>query len=94
MHTVSQCYCKHMVPAWYEDTDPKALKVLIELHRRMTEGERLARLFEMCEFQESLQRASVRVMYPKADEREIFLRVAERRLGAELTRKAYNWPPE
>jgi hypothetical protein len=94
MRTVSQCYCKHMVPAWYEDTDPKALKIFIELHRQMTEGERLARVFEMCEFQESLQRASVRVMYPDADEREVFLRVAERRLGPESTRKAYGWPPE
>lgn len=83
-----------MVPAWYEDTDPKALQVFIDLHRRMTEGERLARVFELCEFQESLQRASVRAMYPDAGEREVFLRVAERRLGRELTRKVYGWPPE
>lgn len=88
------CYCNHMVPAWYEDTDPKALKVFIELHRRMTEGERLARMFEMCEFQEALQTASVRSMYPEADARELFLRVAERRLGPELTRKAYGWSSE
>ena len=61
---------------------------------RMTEGERLARMFEMCEFQEALQTASVRSMYPEADARELFLRVAERRLGPELTRKAYGWSSE
>jgi len=83
-----------MVPTWYEDTDPKALKVFIELHRQMSDGARLARIFEMCDFQESLQRADVRRMYPGADEREVFLRVAERRLGPELTRKAYGGPPE
>ena len=57
----------------------------------MTEAERLARMFEMCEFQEALQTASVRTMYPEADDREVFLRVAERRLGPELARKVYGW---
>jgi hypothetical protein len=83
-----------MVPAWYEDTDPKALKVFIELHRKMMPGERLARMFEMCEFAEALQTAAVRKMYPEAGAREVFLRVAERRLGRELTQKAYGWSSE
>ncbi len=83
-----------MVPAWYEDTETKALQVFIELHRRMTPGERLSRMFEMCAFQEALQYSSVRTMYPDADEREVFLRVAERRLGPELTRKVYGWCSE
>jgi len=31
---------------WYSDTDPKALKVFIELQRRMSPGEKIAAVFE------------------------------------------------
>ena len=79
---------------WYEDTDPKALEVFLQLHREMTPGERVARIFEMAGFQENLQRASVRSMYPDADEREVFLRVAARRLDRETMIKAYGWDPD
>ena len=79
---------------WYEDTDPEALRVFIELHRRMTPGERVARVFELSALQESLQQASVRSMYPEADEREVFLRVAARRLDRETMIAAYGWDPE
>jgi len=83
------------VPArWYEDTDPKTLEVFLELHRQMTPGERVARIFEMAEFQENLQRASVRSMYPEADEREIFLRVAARRLDRQTMIQVYGWDPD
>jgi hypothetical protein len=46
-----------MPAAWYEDTDPEALEVFLQLHRRMTTGQRVARVFELTAFQESLQRA-------------------------------------
>jgi hypothetical protein len=83
------------VPArWYEDTTPKALEVFIELHRRMTPSQRLSHVFELTEFQEGLQRASVRSMYPDADEREVFLRVAARRLDRETMIKVYGWDPK
>jgi hypothetical protein len=49
-----------MPAGWYEDTDPEALEVFLQLHRRMTPGQRVARVFELTAFQESLQRASVR----------------------------------
>ena len=83
-----------MPGSWYEDTDPKALEVFLQLHREMTPGERVARIFEMAAFQENLQRASVRSMYPDADEREVFLRVAARRLDRETMIKAYGWDPD
>jgi len=79
---------------WYEDTTPQALEVFIELHRKMTPGERVAHIFEMSEFMEGLQRSSVRSMYPDADEREVFLRVAARRLDRETMIKVYGWDPE
>lgn len=83
-----------MPAAWLSDTDPRALEVYLRLHREMTPGERLARVFELCEFQDSLQIANVQSMYPQANEREVFLRVAARRLGRELMIAAYNWDPD
>jgi hypothetical protein len=82
------------VPArWYEDTSPEALAVFIELHRKMTPGERVAHIFELTEFQDGLQQASVRSMYPDAGEHEVFLRVAARRLDRETMIKVYGWDP-
>jgi len=83
-----------MLAGWYEDTDPEALEVFLQLHRQMTPGQRVARVFELTAFQESLQRASVRAMYPQASEGEVFLRVAARRLDRETMLKVYGWDPE
>jgi hypothetical protein len=83
-----------MPVAFYEDTDPKALEFFLELHRRMTPEERVARIFEMVAFMEGLQRSSVCSMHPEADEREIFLRVAARRLGRDIMLQVYGWDPE
>jgi hypothetical protein len=83
-----------MPAGWYEDTDPAALEVFLQLHRRMTPGQRVARVFELTAFQESLQRASVRSMYPEAGEREVFLRVAARRLNRETMIRVYGWDPD
>jgi hypothetical protein len=83
-----------MPGAWFEDTDPKALAFFIDLYRKMTPGERVARVFEMTAFQEGLQRSSVRSMYPDAGEREVFLRVAARRLDRETMLRVYGWDPQ
>jgi len=82
-----------MPAAWYEDTDPQALEIL-QLHRRMAPSQRVARVFELTAFQESLQRASVRRMHPQANEREVFLRVAARRLDRETMIRVYGWYPD
>ena len=83
-----------MPAGWYEDTDPESLELFLQLHRQMTPGQRVARVFELAEFQEDLQRASVRSMYPEAGEREVFLRVAARRLDRETMIQVYGWDPE
>jgi hypothetical protein len=83
-----------MPASWYEDTDPEALEVFLQLHRRMTPGQRVARVFELTAFQENLQRASVRSMYPEATEQEVFLRVAAPRLDRDTMIRAYGWDPE
>ena len=77
-----------------EDTSPKAAEVYLKLHRAMTQSERIARIFELCDFQAALQQASVRAMYPHADEKEVLLRVAARRFDRETMIKAYGWDPE
>ena len=82
-----------MPSGWYEDTTPKALEVFLQLHREMDPGKKVAQIFELTAFQEGLQRASVRSMYPEADEREIFLRVAARRLDREIMIRVYGWDP-
>jgi hypothetical protein len=79
---------------WFSDTSAEALEVYIGLYRNMTVSERLERVFELCELQQSLQEANVRALYPGADEREVFLRVAARRLGRDLMIKAYGWDPD
>ncbi len=60
-----------MPAGWYEYTEPESLEVFLQLHRQMTPSQRVARVFELTAFQESLQRASVRAMYPHAGEREV-----------------------
>jgi hypothetical protein len=83
-----------MPAGWYEDTDPQALQVFLQLHRSMTPGQRASRVFELAAFQESLHRASVRSLYPQAWDREIFLRVAARRLDRETMIRVYGWDPD
>ena len=83
-----------MPSEWFADTTPEALSVYIELHRAMSQSERLARVFELGQFQHSLQVADVKLNYPDADEEEVFLRVAARRLGRDLMIQAYNWDPD
>lgn len=83
-----------MPAGWFEDTDPEALEIFLQLHRRMTPSQRVACVFELTAFQESLQRASVRKMYPQAGDREVFLRVAARRLDRETMVQVYGWDPD
>ena len=60
----------------------------------MTQADRLRRVFELSDLQCALQEANVRAMYPDADDREVFLRVAARRLSREDMIRAYGWDPE
>ena len=71
------------------DTSPEAWKVFIELQARMSPSEKLRRTFEYSAFVQSLAEGNLRQLYPQASEREIFLRSARQRLGAELFHKVY-----
>jgi hypothetical protein len=71
------------------DTSPEAWRVYLELQRKATPEEKLARAIEISELIRSLAEAGMRQRYPQADDREIFLRLARIRLGKELFETVY-----
>ena len=71
------------------DTSPEAWKVQMDLIRAMAPEVRLQRCFELSAMVESFAEARLRQRYPEASDREIFLRLAHRKLGAELYSKVY-----
>ena len=73
------------------DTSPDALAVQIELYRRMTPAEKADRLRALTLAVNTLALAGLRQRHPKADERELQLRLAVLRLGEELVARAYHW---
>jgi len=79
---------------WMSDTHPDALRVLLDIQRRIPPEEKLQRVAEMYDAMIAMQTAEVRKLYPQADEREVFLRVTARRLGPELMMKVYGWRPD
>jgi len=76
-----------------EDTQPEALRVFLDLNHRLPAQRKFELLFEMSESINATYAAQERQANPAADDREIFLRVAERRLGSDVVRKAYGWAP-
>ena len=75
------------------DTSPEAWKVYIELQRKMTPSEKLQQTLEWSEIIQRFAEAGMRQRYPKADDREIFLRMALTNLGPDLFRKVYGEAP-
>jgi hypothetical protein len=78
----------------YSDTSPEAMRVWLELRRRMPNGEKLAGVFELIDFARQMAATGVRMRYPQADEREVFLRVAALHLTREEMIRVYGWDPE
>lgn len=79
---------------WFSDTDPRALQVFLEAHRRMTPGEKFAAVCRLTEFAMKLAESGERQRHPDASDREIFLRAAARRLDRQTMIAAYGWDPE
>jgi len=71
------------------DTSPEAWKILVDLIRRMPPEERLQRALGLSVAVLRSGEAGLRMAYPQATEREIFLRSAQRRLGPDLVRRVY-----
>ena len=81
------------VSSRWSDTSPQAMEVFVELHRRMTPGQKLTRVFELIDLVYGLSLADVRRCYPEASEREVFLRWVARRLHREWMLRVYGWQP-
>ena len=79
---------------WFRDTDPRALKVFLDVQRAMTVSEKLRTIFGLMETLWNLSEAGVRAMYPQADDREVFLRTAARRLDRKTMIRVYGWDPQ
>ena len=79
-----------MLPA---DTHPKIEALILEGYRRMSVAEKMARVVAMSRAVQELALVDVRRAHPEADEREIALRLASRRLDAETMRIAFGWDP-
>ena len=76
------------------DTDPRAMEVLIDLHRKLSAGEKVLRVLDASSMVMTMQKAGIRTMYPQASEREVFLRMASRHLDRNLMIRAYRWDPD
>jgi hypothetical protein len=79
---------------WMSDTNPKALRACLDINHRMTAGEKLQIVSEMYETMMANYAAQERKLHPSADQREIFLRVAARRLGWDVVKQVYGWGPD
>ena len=79
---------------WYRDTHPKALEVFLDLQRKMPVSQKFEMVFGMMDMLTRLAESGIRSSYPQADEREIFLRVAARRLDRDTMIRVYGWDPK
>ena len=71
------------------DTSPEAAALQEELIRNMSPAQRIQRVLELNRAVETLAVAGIRAQYPDASPREVFLRLAERKLGRELASRAF-----
>lgn len=76
------------------DTTPEALAVFYELQRQRTPSQKLNDVFELTEWMIANAEAGVRLRYPDATDREVFLRAASLRIPRDLMIAAYGWDPE
>lgn len=78
-----------------DDTSAAARQMQVERWRQMTPAEKLRQVGMLRASVLQLAGIGVRMRFPEAGEREVFLRVAELALGPALARKAYpeiDWP--
>jgi hypothetical protein len=74
-----------------EDTSAAAAALLLARVREMSPTERLERLRAMTRAVQQAAVAGIRMRHPEADEREIRLRLAARRLDPDLMAQVFGW---
>jgi hypothetical protein len=77
-----------------EDTSEEIERLQIEAWRAWAPAEKLSRMVALTRRIQELQLAEIRRRHPDADDRELKLRLASRRLEPELMRRAFGWDPE
>lgn len=70
------------------------MQVWLDLLRRMPAGEKIEAALRASELVLKIADAGVRMAYPDAGDREVFLRAASRRLSRDLMIRAYGWDPK
>jgi hypothetical protein len=75
------------------DTSAEALAFFYEIQRKRPAGQKLVDVFDLSEGLFETVKAGIRLRYPEADEREVFLRAVASRVSRELMIRAYGWDP-
>ncbi len=75
------------------DTSAEALAVFCEIQRTRPIGQKLVDVFDLSEGLFETVKAGIRLRYPAADERQVFLRAVASRVPRELMIRAYGWDP-
>jgi hypothetical protein len=75
------------------DTDKKALEVFFDIQSRRTKEQKLQDVFELSQGLFEMTKAGIRLRYPNADEREVFLRAVALKTPRESMIKAFRWDP-
>lgn len=75
------------------DTSRVAERRQFEVWGRMGPAEKFAAFAQLMELADAIADAGIRLRFPGADERELFLRRAARRLDAATMRRVYGWDP-
>jgi hypothetical protein len=76
-------------PEEYTDTDPRAMKVWLELQRRMPADQKIAATLGASRLTLQAYEMGVRRLYPDASDSEVLRRVAARHLSPELLARVY-----
>jgi hypothetical protein len=80
-------------PREFQDTDPAAMEVWLELLRKKPAGEKLAATLGASDLLLAFFEMGVRRLHPNAGENEIRARVAARHLPRDLVLAVYGWDP-
>jgi hypothetical protein len=76
-------------PERVDDWSAEDEQLPMEVIQKMTGAQRWEHMLELNRAAEERARARIRAQHPGATDREVFLRLAERRLGRELALRAF-----
>ena len=82
------------LPAKGSDTPRSVERLMLELWRRASPEQKLARMFGMGRMINELAAAELRQRHPSASPREIQLRLASRTIPRETMIRAFGWDPD